>query len=996
MSTLAFIIIGVITAGILPVSLMPEVDIPEVTVQLSYPNTSAQELEQLATTPLRRQLLQVAHLAHLESESRDGHAIIRMQFDYGSEIDYVFLEVNEKIDAAMGSLPRDMERPHIIKASATDLPVFYLNIHLTDTAAGSDKFLELSEFASAVLRKRIEQLSEVAMVDMTGRMFPQISIIPDQAKMQSLGISQNDIQRALKSNNLNLGNLRVREGQYEYHIRFSNFLRSPADIGNIYLKQNQRILQLRDLAQIVLVPKEQEGMYLAHTQPAIGMAIIKQADARMSDLKKHVSEVVKVFEEDYPDIQFEFSQDQSQLLEVAIGSLQQALMIGAMLAFLIMFIFLQDLKSPLLIGLTIPTSLIVCLLLFYLLGISINIISLSGLILGVGLMIDNSIIVIDNIVQHRERGLILNEACVNGTNEVIRPLISSALTTSAVFLPLIFLSGISGALFYDQAMAISIGLGVSLFVSITLLPTVYRLVYLKERKNLLGRWMQKISLANIGNAYDRSFEMVFRFKWGMLILFVGLIFAAIWLANLLPIERFPILKQEEVILSIDWNEPLNIAENENRVEQFLQANEARISQSTSRLGAQQFVLNKEHEMTVSETQIYIKSHSETTLNHFIQDAKTWFQTHYPQTQISFSPPPTIFEQLFASDEAPLIAEISQLRNNQTPSLEQIQNSIQILNQELHTNIPPTPTQSYISVQLIPERLVLYEVDHEQLYATLKAAFNAYQLDELNTQQQMIPIVMRLQQDRASSIIERTSITNAQDKEIPVSALVRLRPQRDYKYLSAGKSGPYVPIAFDISEKESTNFMQKVRTILNQERGLNVNFRGSIFSNQLLVKELAIVLGISLLLLYFILAAQFESLAQPFIVLLEVPMDVAGACLLLYLTDGSLNLMAMIGIIVMSGIIINDSILKIDTINRLRQEGLPLMEAIHLGGKRRLKPILMTSLTTILAALPLLFGDDLGTSLQQPLALALIGGMSLGTVVSLYFIPLGYWVLYRGK
>ena len=994
MSTLAFIIIGLVLASLLPVSLMPEVDIPKVSVQLSYPNTSAQELEQLATTPLRRQLLQVAHLDHIESESRDGHALIRMKFDYGSEIDYTFLEVNEKIDAVMGMLPRDMARPHIIKASATDLPVFYLNINLADTAAGADKFLELSEFSGAILRKRIEQLSEVAMVDMTGRTFPQINILPDQAKMHSLGISQSDIQQALKSNNLSLGNLRVREGQYEYHIRFSNFLRSPKDIGEIYLNKNQHLLQLKDIAQIVLLPQEQTGLYLSHTQPAIGMAIIKQADARMADMKKAVTEVVELFETDYPDIHFEFSQDQSQLLEVAIGSLRQALLMGAGLAFLIMFFFLQDLKSPLLIGLTIPTSLTVCLLLFYLLDISINLISLSGLILGVGLMIDNSIIVIDNIFQHRERGLSLGPACIEGTNEVIRPLISSALTTSAVFLPLIFLSGISGALFYDQAMAITIGLGVSLFVSITLLPTLYRLLYLKGKKGIAQTFLQKFSLAHIGNIYEKSFEIVFRYKWGMMAVFIGLIIAAVFLVRALPLERFPALKQQEVILSIDWNQPLHTVENRVRIRQLLKHTATVIQQSNTRIGAQQFVLNQKHEMGTSEAQLYVKTQNEADLAQFIQKSQTWFSQYYAQAQYDFNPPPNIFEQLFASDEAPLVAEISQVRNNQTPALKQMQNSIQSLNQELHTQIPPIPTQSYIAVQLIPERLALYEVDHEQLYATLKAGFNAYQLDELNTQQQIIPIVMRLPRDRARSVIERTKVVNAKGEEIPVSALLRLRPQQDYKYLSAGKSGAYVPLSFEVSEGESWLLMSRIREILGKEGGLTVNFSGSVFNNRLLVKELALVLGISLLLLYFILAAQFESLLQPFIVLLEVPMDVAGACLLLYLTGSSLNLMAMIGIIVMSGIIINDSILKIDTINRLRKGRHSLLEAIHIGGKRRLKPILMTSLTTILATLPLLFGDDLGTSLQRPLALALIGGMSLGTLVSLYFIPLAYWWIYR--
>lgn len=995
MSTLALLVIGLVTAQLLPVSLMPEVAIPEVTVQLSYPNSSAQELEQVATLPLRRQLLQVAHLKQIESESYDGHARIRMRFEYGSEMDYVFLEVNEKIDAAMGRLPRDLPRPRVIKASATDLPVFYLNVSLTDTAAGSDKFLKLSEFSDAVLRKRLEQLSEVAMVDLTGRMFPQISIIPDQAKMNSLGISQDEIQRAFKSNNLNLGNLRVRDGQYEYFIRFRSALHQPADIGNIYLKHGNRILQLKELAQVRLVPQERDGMYLADDRPAIGMAVIKQADARMASLKVAVQEVVAAFEADYPEIQFSFSQDQSQLLDVAISSLQQALLVGGILAFLVMFVFLQDLRSPLLIGLTIPASIIVSLFLFYLLGLSINVISLSGLILGIGLMIDNSIIVIDNITQYREGGEKLDQACIKGTQEVIRPLISSALTTSAVFIPLIFLSGIAGALFYDQAMAIVIGLGVSLLVSITLLPTVYRLMYRNQAQTTGDKpWWQKLSLANMGAWYGKSVEVVFRWKWGMLFLFASLIPAAVYLLQVLPIERFPALKQEEVIITLDWNEPLHVEENRARIHAFLQFVDQYHLQSNSRIGAQQFLLNPQREMTTHEAHLYLKAPDEEALGLLLERAQPWFAERYPRAQLAYAAPPNVFEQLFASDQAPLVAEISDGQSKQLPPFETMQAQLSRLGKALGRHLPPLASKSYIQVQLLPERLVLYEVDHQQLYAVLQAAFNAYQLDELTTPQQVIPVVMQFSQGEAVRIIERLKVANAQGKEIPVSALVRLRPKQDYQSLTAGKSGAYVPLAFEVSEREAPGLMARLREQVSQDGTLQVNFSGSIFENRLLVQELAIVLGISLLLLYFILAAQFESLLQPLIILLEVPMDIAGACAFLYLAGSSLNLMAMIGIIVMSGIIINDSILKIDAINRLRGEGHELMQAIHLGGKRRLKPILMTSLTTILAAMPLLFGDDLGTSLQRPLALSLIGGMGLGTLVSLYFIPLGYWGLYR--
>ncbi|MEM8892499.1 MAG: efflux RND transporter permease subunit, partial [Bacteroidota bacterium] len=466
-TALAISILGIIMAYQLPVSLMPDIEIPEITVQINGKKQAAKELERSVVGPLRRELLQVPYLQDIESRARDGIGIIKLRFDYGASIDYAFLDVNEQIDAAMARLPREIERPNVIKASATDLPVFFLNVSYKsalDSLISEDRYLELSEFSEEIIRKRLEQLGEVALVDITGTQYPEIQIEPDLELLQNLGISENSLKQLLEEHNIDLGNLIVRDGKYQYNVRFSSFLRSARDIAELYLKVDDRVLQLKELAKVQLLPQRRAGAYFSNGKQAIGMAIIKQADARIADLEEEVKFLLEVFQKDYPELEFSLSQDQSKLLNYSIKNLGQSLLIGSMLAFVILFLFLQNARSPWLIGISIPFSLLLSLLLFYFLKISINIISLSGLILGIGLMIDNAIIVIDNISQQIARGLSLDEACVKGTNEVKRPLISSTLTTRAVFIPLIFLSGISGALFWDQARAVSIGLGSSLLV----------------------------------------------------------------------------------------------------------------------------------------------------------------------------------------------------------------------------------------------------------------------------------------------------------------------------------------------------------------------------------------------------------------------------------------------------------------------------------------------------------------------------------------------------
>ena len=288
MSFVACFLVGLTTYFTLPVSLLPDIAIPEITVQVSGENTSARELENTIVKPIRQQLMQVANLRDIHSETRDGAAVVRLSFDFGTNTDLAFIEVNEKIDAAMNYLPKEAERPRVVKASATDIPVFYLNLVLKDGEAASStpRFLELCEFAETVIKRRIEQLPEVAMVDVTGLVEQQVQIVPDVAKMELAGISLEDIEQALEDNNVEAGSMMVRDGYYEYNIRISTVLRTVEDIQNIYIKEGERLLQLRDFATVSVVPAHESGLSLSQGKRAVTLAIIKQADENMEDMKE--------------------------------------------------------------------------------------------------------------------------------------------------------------------------------------------------------------------------------------------------------------------------------------------------------------------------------------------------------------------------------------------------------------------------------------------------------------------------------------------------------------------------------------------------------------------------------------------------------------------------------------------------------------------------------------------------------------------------------------
>ena len=416
MAFTACFIVGMVTYFTLPVSLLPDIAIPEITVQVAVPNTSARELENTVVKPLRQQLIQVGKLKDMDSQTRDGAGIIRLKFDFGTNTDLAFIEVNEKIDAAMNYLPKDTEHPKVVKASATDIPVFYLNLTLKNDSAysrGDDRaFLELCSFAENVIKRRIEQLTEVAMVDVTGMVEQQLQIVPDPDKLAVLGLSLSDMENVLAGNNVEPGSMTVRDGYYEYNIKFSTLLRTREDVENILLRKGERIIRLGDFCKIAIVPAKETGVSMSNGKRAVTLAVIKQADENMDDMKQAITGTMNYFRKVYPDIEFSISRNQTELLDYTISNLQQNLSLGFLFICIVAVLFLGDIKSPFIIGLSMTVSIVICFLFFYLFKMSLNIISLSGLILALGMMIDSSIIVTENISQYRERGYSLDRKSV--------------------------------------------------------------------------------------------------------------------------------------------------------------------------------------------------------------------------------------------------------------------------------------------------------------------------------------------------------------------------------------------------------------------------------------------------------------------------------------------------------------------------------------------------------------------------------------------------------
>ena len=1006
MAFTACFIVGLVTYFSLPVSLLPDIDIPQITIQVSGEDSSARELENTLVAPVRRQLMQVSGLNEMKSETRDGLGVIRLSFDFGTNTDLAFIEVNEKIDAAMNNLPKDAIRPKAIKASATDIPVFYLNMTLKKTvpyeAADNEAFLEMCALAENVVKRRIEQLPQVAMADITGVPQKMIRVVPDRMKMESLGMGIADLESILFSNNVEPGSMLVRDGYYEYNIRIASILRSPEDVENIYFNRNGRVMKLKDIGSVKTVTRNETGRSLAGGKRAVTLAIIKQGEENMDNLRRELKETTDFFTRIYPDIEFSITRNQTELLDYTISNLQQNFTLGFLFIFIVAVFFLGDVRSPLIIGISMVTSVIITFFFFYICRISLNVISLSGLILAVGMMIDNAIVVTENISQYREKGYSLKRAAVAGTSEMITPMLSSSLTTIAVFVPLVFMSGIAGAIFMDEAFSITSGLLVSYFTGIMLLPVLYVLFYrIGLRKHSWFTVNFKIFMKNewLTRLYDIGVGWSFEHKKATLLLAFTSLPLCLLLFMVIEKERMPKIDQNEMVVNIEWNENIHVDENNRRVNIILAMTDSLVQEHTAYVGMQDYLLGAERNLSVAEAELYFRTSEPSQILMLNELLSSRIRKEYPAATVTFSPPVTIFEKLFVTGEPDLVAQLQTSGRMSTLKADNVRKIEAEIACETGYMPNGTPFRSQLNLEVDRSRLLIYNVNYDEVVRTLRTALKDNQVSTLRSYQQYLPIgiagrEMSVNRILCETLVETGSDAVVKDKSyIPLRELVRIVPDEDLKEITAGRNGEYIPVNF-YHVVNVPQVMDDVRRVVNKDNYWNVSFGGSFFSNRKMMRELTVILLVSLLLMYFILCAQFESFLQPLIVLAEIPMDIAFGLLLLWATGHTLNLMSAIGIIVSCGIVVNDSILKLDAINELRREGVPLLEAIHTAGHRRLRAIIMTTLTTVFAMVPLFFTSDLGSEMQRPLSVAMISTMMVGLVISLFVIPLIYWFIYR--
>ncbi|KQB99417.1 efflux RND transporter permease subunit [Pedobacter sp. Hv1] len=991
---IALISIGLILVKRIPLSLLPNVDVPQIVVRINYPNTAAVTLEENILRSIREGLSNIKGLKTVESRAANHIGLVYLTFEYGTNMGLVYIEINEKIDRLTNVLPRNLTRPQVMRINTSDIPIIRMQV----LPKANANYQQVSDLTEKVLKKRLEQLDGVSLVDINGKQQSIINIQPDKRALLALGLNESIIPESIRNANQELGGLSLREGQYRYFVKLANALDGIEMIKQLPIRtKGGSILTLSSVANITQDPETLTGYHLFNGTKGLAVTVQKQPDSRMTELVALIELSVAQFKKDYPQVDFVLSQDQSFLLEAGIDNLWQDLIYGGILTIGLLFLLLGNKASPTLMSISIPVSLVITFIFFKLFNISFNIISLSGLALGIGMLIDNSIVVIDNITRKRRSGMSMEESAVQGTNEVIVPVISQVLTTVAVYVPLVLLSGIAGALVLDQSIALSISLGVSLLIAFVLAPLLYQL-FLKTPPDKLKEdtpfytWISK--------KYHLMISHILKYKLCYFLITISIMPLGIWIASFLPISSLPQIEKKESLVLIDWNQPIDANENLRRLKTLLTIIQPFCEVTEAEVGIKQFLLQQENN-GIQKAELYFGCKNQQEKEKIDVKVKQWLSKNYRGANIKIIDAPNAFTQLFTTSTPYLEVRIKPL-NPMSP--DQDWKNLRNITKELPTNSFSMGegflTETNIEITLNEVQMALYGVGRQNISVLLEELFGSYTVSEIKRFGDIKTIRLKSEKEDLQGKLN-SAIRGGNGEYYPLSTFVSISYAEQPKFITADKTGQYRSLLFEQEPSDGLKSFQTKIIKLGVKNGYNVSFHGRYFENREQLNTMWWIFLTVLFLIYLILAIQYESLIQPFVVMLTIPLGITGGMFCLWIFGGTLDIMAAVGFVVILGLVVDDPILKIETLNRLEKkylsEGLNhdemlLHRMIHEAGTICLKPLLMVSLTTSTAMVPVLFIDGIGNDLQKPLAVVIIGGLTVGTFFTTWFVPLSYWYI----
>ena len=1000
MCVLIVLMLGGVSLSKIPVDLMPNINLPIAIVSTSYSGVAPQEIEAIVTKNIENAIATVNNIKAIQSTSSEGNSIVIAEFNSGTDMDFAALQMREKIDMIKGYLPDDIGDPLVMKIDPNMLPI--VNISVTN---GYDEIV-LKRFTEDHIKPRLERLEGVASVGIAGGRTQEIQVNVDPQKAAGYGVSLNQVMAILQSENLNLPGGTIEYAEKKLLIRSTGEFKSIEQIKNIPIAlQSGTTLYIRDIAEVLNTNKPIDSYSRTNGKNSMSLSVQKQTNANTVNVARAVKNELENIEKEYPDLNIDVVFDQGEFIEMAISNVASNAAIGGILAVLILFIFLKNIRTTLIIATAIPISIIATFVLIYFAGISINIVSLGGLALGVGMLVDNAIVVLENIYRHRNEGYSRIEAALSGTQEVGKAILASTLTTIVVFLPIVFTEGIAAQIFKEMALTITFSLLASLIVALTFIPMLSSkfLKMVKPHEGSRNRWMNKIfdkwdnAINGIDRIYQRILVWVLKHKRKTTAIVIGIFLSSLLLIPFIGSEFFPAMDQG--MFNIDIQLPKgSLIENTNEVSKELEDLLSKIPEletmHVSVGGSNNFSgmgTSNSHSATISVTLKPLTEREKST-SEIVEEVRKSVKS-IAGAEIKVTDVSTSFGGM--SGGAAVSIQIS---GADLETLKDISKDIEKLvietegTRQVESSIAEGRPEAQVYINR--DKASGYGLSTTQVASVLRTAVEGRVATTYKVDGTEIDIKVQYPEDKRKTLeqLKSVSLLSPLGMQVPLMDIADIKIGQGPTSINRADQERYVTVTGDIFGRSSGDVNGELKNKVKEYRlpdGYSIKFTGE---DQQMVEaftSLTLALILAIFLVYMVMAVQFESLVHPLTIMFSVPVAYSGSIIGLAITNNPLSVPAFIGVIMLAGIVVNNAIVLVDYINTLRERGLDKEAAIIKAGPTRLRPILMTTLTTILAMIPLALGFGEGAEAMAPMAIVVIFGLTTSTLLTLLIVPVIY-------
>lgn len=998
MVVLLILLLGSVSLSRLNIDLLPNMSFPMAAVMTSYQGVGPQEMENLITKPLEGVLGAVTNLKNISSISTTGQSLIILDFNWGTNMDFVTLEMREKIDLVKRMAPQIGISPMVFKFNPAMLPIAQFGL------SGFKDLVKLKRLAEKELIPRLERIEGVASVGLTGGLTREIRIEIDQEKLAFYELDLQLIGNILRMENLNLPSGKIKEGQNEYLIRTTGEFSGIEDIGQIMLPSKKMgVIPLAAVAEIRDTYQEVTQMARMNGQPSMGFVLQKQADANTVRVTKNVFAEIEKIEAEYRGLTITPIMNQASYIEESIANVTKNAIFGGLLAILILLYFLKNIRSTLIIGTAIPISIIATFNLIYFSGLTLNLMSLGGLALGIGMLVDNSIVVLENIYRFRQRGLDRIEAAKKGVGEVATAIMASTFTTIVVFLPVVFVEGIASQLFNQLALTVTFSLLASLGVALTFIPMVSAQIltippHFSSKKQDDGRVVEFIK-----RHYKSVLAWTIKRPWLIFGLVIVSLIASLGIIPLLGTEFIPEMDQGEIRITLNLPNGTALEKTEKVIGLIEKRVETipEVETVFTSIGSRgNLMMNSSSQSEVGEVLIKLKerSSSEKTTQEIAEDIRKQL-VNVSEAKIgveaqgvfgfsgTFNQPVAI--QIYGPD-------LQILKKLADDIVKQIEN-ISGLREAEHSIEAGRPE---LQIKIDRQKTAQFGITAAQIGLAVQKAVQGDIPTRYKSNGQEYDVRVQLKWDDRKDIaaLKKILVTSPLGMQIPLETLAQLEIVEGPGLIERRNGTRMVEVTAGLFGRNLGEVNQEIKEVLAKNIALpeqySIQYGGQYREMWSAFSSLGFALILAIVLVFMVLAAQFESLLQPLTIMITIPLALIGALFSLWITGFNISVLSIIGMILLSGIVVNNAIVLIDYINTLRALGKNTDQAIMQAGLIRLRPILMTSLTTILGLLPLVLIRDEGSEIQIPMAAVVIGGLIFATFLTLIVVPNIYILLDR--